>query len=77
MGELPQIDVKLCTLCGACVAGCPQEVLALTPQGPVFVHPEACLYCADCEGLCPVGAIRCEFTIVGPETSGGKDERIY
>ncbi len=66
MSELPQVDNRMCTRCGACVAGCPHQVLALTLEGVTFEHPEACTFCADCEGLCPVGAIRCEFTIEGP-----------
>ncbi len=64
--ELPQINQALCTRCGACVEVCPAHVLAMTAEGPAFVHPEDCLYCTDCEAICPVGAIRCEFIIVGP-----------
>ncbi len=37
---LPTINKNLCTLCGACVTGCPEEALVMEEQGPTYLHPE-------------------------------------
>ncbi|MGD2143691.1 MAG: 4Fe-4S binding protein [Anaerolineae bacterium] len=37
-------------------------------HGPSIVRPADCTYCADCEPVCPQGAIRCTYEIVwGPK----------
>lgn len=61
--RLPEIDLTLCTRCGACVAGCPTAAIELLADGPVITRPQDCTFCTDCEALCPASAIRCEFEI--------------
>jgi formate hydrogenlyase subunit 6/NADH:ubiquinone oxidoreductase subunit I len=60
----PQINLALCDRCGACVEGCPVDALVMTEHGPEFSSPLTCTYCTDCEGLCPVGAIRAPLNVV-------------
>ena len=52
-----QIDLDLCTGCGACVAVCPFCALTQRPSdGKVEVN-EACTACGACIEVCPVGAL--------------------
>ncbi len=60
---LPEIDLARCTGCGECAQGCPQSVLVMQDDRPVFDHPQDCTFCADCEALCTSHAIRCAFEI--------------
>ncbi|HUW65781.1 MAG TPA: aldo/keto reductase [Spirochaetia bacterium] len=46
-----------CTLCGTCVAVCPQKALRLGPRGPV-VEEEICLHCGYCGAACPEFLLR-------------------
>ena len=61
---LPVINRQRCSLCGDCIEKCTANVLVMASQGPVFARPEDCTYCADCEAICPEGAIRCALEIV-------------
>ena len=54
----PIINYNLCTKCGLCVTGCSVDAMRMTSTGPVLNKPTTCIYCTDCEGLCPTGAIR-------------------
>jgi NAD-dependent dihydropyrimidine dehydrogenase PreA subunit len=66
---LPIINLERCDRCGVCIAGCPENALTMTDQGPSFIIPVTCTYCTDCEALCPQGAIRTPFTVVwAPES---------
>ncbi|MBN2510840.1 MAG: nitroreductase family protein [Spirochaetales bacterium] len=48
-----------CRACGACIAECPNTVLAADADGvPAFVHPERCIECGRCMARCPEGIIR-------------------
>ena len=64
---MPEINAAICTLCGRCVAECPQGAASLV-GGRVVLDEERCVYCGDCEGLCPVGAIALPYDIVLDET---------
>lgn len=67
--RLPIINLTRCDRCGKCIAGCPENALIMTDEGPTFANPITCNYCTDCEALCPLGAIRAPMTISwGPET---------
>jgi NAD-dependent dihydropyrimidine dehydrogenase PreA subunit len=59
----PIIYYNLCTNCGLCVIGCPEDALQMTSKGPVLHEPTKCTYCTDCENLCPTGAIRTPLTV--------------
>jgi MinD superfamily P-loop ATPase len=55
--DLPDIDSRLCTLCGDCVAVCPTECLAIAREIEVVLLPQSCISCGVCEAVCPVTAI--------------------
>jgi ferredoxin len=61
---LPEIDLELCDRCGVCVTGCPTEAVDMGPNGPCIARPEDCTYCAQCDAICPNGAITCRYEIV-------------
>lgn len=61
---LPSIDANRCLGCGACVWGCPVHAVELLDGLALIVRPDDCNYCAECESLCPHGAIACPFEIV-------------
>jgi NAD-dependent dihydropyrimidine dehydrogenase PreA subunit len=62
--QSPEINVNKCTGCGECVDWCPNDVVNLVEGKAIAVHPENCQYCADCEAICPSGAITCPFEII-------------
>ena len=55
--QLPDIDARLCTLCGDCVAVCPTECLSVARGLEVVLVPQTCINCGVCEAVCPVDAI--------------------
>jgi formate hydrogenlyase subunit 6/NADH:ubiquinone oxidoreductase subunit I len=55
--ELPDIDSRLCTLCGDCVDVCPTECLAIAREIEVVLSPQTCINCTVCAAICPVAAI--------------------
>ena len=64
-GEI-EVDMKKCTLCGACAELCPAFVLvdrkstadALVPFDNLLVDREKCDYCGICVPFCPEDAIK-------------------
>ena len=59
-----QVASKLCKACLYCVYSCNKDVFeqgkALNPQGYEYVaavHPEQCVGCLTCIGICPDFAI--------------------
>jgi len=52
---LLQIDLKSCTLCGACAKYCPLNALSIK-DGAINVSEE-CSLCGMCVDICPEGAI--------------------
>ena len=61
--NLPVIDRKKCTLCGECIDACELHTLDIQNEQVIFIKPDLCNYCADCEGVCAQGAIRVEYEI--------------
>lgn len=59
----PQIIRDRCTNCGACVAACHADALALSGSTPTVVEISRCDYCGECEAVCPTNAIRCPYEI--------------
>ena len=55
--QLPEIDSRLCTVCGDCVDVCPTACLSIARQREVVLVPQACITCDVCEAVCPVAAI--------------------
>jgi thioredoxin reductase/ferredoxin len=54
----PQIDLRQCIGCGACVQACPEEgVLALAYGQAAVVHGARCVGHGRCADACPTGAI--------------------
>jgi len=43
---------------------CHASALAIQDGIAVFVSPEECDYCTDCEAVCAVAAIACPFEVV-------------
>jgi NAD-dependent dihydropyrimidine dehydrogenase PreA subunit len=54
-GYVAQIDRAACSLCGACIDGCPFDALALRDDF-VELNWEKCLGCGACQALCPSNA---------------------
>jgi len=54
VGEAPSTDRALCTLCGACAAGCPTGAIAVNAS--VSTDPAACILCSACVKGCPTRA---------------------
>ena len=50
------IDPNLCTGCGACVAVCPADAIALDEEC-ARIDGDLCTGCGTCVDECPVGAI--------------------
>ena len=55
--ELPDIDPRLCTVCGDCVAVCPTDCLAIARNVEVALMPQSCISCGVCAVVCPAAAI--------------------
>ncbi len=53
----PEIDKKLCTVCGTCVEECPTDVFLIEEATVVIAHEEGCTECGTCELGCPEEAI--------------------
>lgn len=61
---LPEIDEEKCEGCGDCVEGCHVQAVELVNSKALIVRPQDCDYCAECESLCPPGAISCPLEII-------------
>lgn len=54
---IPKVDPERCSACGACVAFCQYNALALAGAGGLLVFPELCHDCGGCIRLCPEQAL--------------------
>ncbi len=50
--------------CGNCVLRCPANALDLRSEKAALVFPERCSYCAECQDVCPEGAITLPYEVV-------------
>lgn len=74
--SVPEIDEKLCRLCGACAEFCKFNALGVSGKR-VLVFKELCHSCGGCRMVCPVGAVKeREFTIGFTETAESGDRRF-
>ena len=55
--ELPDIDSRLCTVCGDCAYVCPTDCLLIARSIEVVLVPQSCINCGVCEAVCLVTAI--------------------
>ncbi|AEF95152.1 nitrite and sulphite reductase 4Fe-4S region [Desulfotomaculum nigrificans CO-1-SRB] len=53
---VPEIGAG-CTMCGLCVAACPDDCIVLGEAGPI-IDRQVCLNCGKCAAKCPTGAIK-------------------
>lgn len=53
---MPYVVSDECILCGACVAGCPNEAITEGETKSV-INYELCVECGTCAENCPTGAI--------------------
>lgn len=73
--NVPNINVKLCKACGACVQACKTGAIHINASGSGEAHseidPDACIRCGYCFRVCPTDAIKYGELI--PKTvKGGK-----
>ena len=45
----PHINRDMCTDCGDCINACPTNALGQRDGKSSLIHPQLCIYCADCE----------------------------
>ena len=67
MAEMPEIDLEKCTGCGLCIDVCSCHALTIVENVVTIIETEECGWCAQCEVVCPTGAIACPFEIVVEE----------
>ncbi|MBN1163400.1 MAG: 4Fe-4S dicluster domain-containing protein [Candidatus Krumholzibacteriota bacterium] len=56
--KIIDIDRRLCIVCGACSAACPNEALIIEGMNLEFI-PERCRPCGQAAIVCPTGALTC------------------
>ena len=59
VNDLPwkiEYHAERCTMCGSCVAVCPQSCIT-GGEPPFVIRQEHCLHCGNCLRACPVGAV--------------------
>ena len=64
MLEMPIVNRSLCNGCGLCAIVCQCKALALVGDLAVVIETAECGWCAECEAVCPTGAISCPYEIV-------------
>jgi len=66
---VPQIDAKLCTLCGTCATACEFNALAVIGD-KVMVFNDLCHGCGTCMFVCPEKAITETAKVIGKLENG-------
>lgn len=68
MARMPVIDREKCDGCGLCVSVCHCNILVLVDNVVTIIEKKKCgscnRWCAQCELVCPTGAIMCPCEIV-------------
>ena len=64
MAEMPLVDREKCNGCGLCVKVCLCQALVMVDNVITVIETGECLWCTECEAVCPTGAITCPFEIV-------------
>jgi ferredoxin len=59
----PVIYPEMCNGCGICVDVCAKGILYLDKQRITVRTDGSCDWCANCEAVCPAGAIACPYVI--------------
>lgn len=72
---VPQVDLDVCTRCGACAHACQSSAIAVIRQA-VLTFPNICSGCGACSYVCPVGAITEVLREVGVTLSGVTPEGL-
>lgn len=57
---VPTISASKCTACGLCLEKCDVQAIALAPKAQI--DPKVCIGCAGCIAVCPIGAIRNDWS---------------
>ena len=60
----PVFDDKKCIQCGACITGCPPQVISKTKTG-VEADLDGCIRCFCCQELCPEDAVDIHRPLLG------------
>ena len=66
---VPEVDLELCTRCGACAEACQFSAIAVIRQA-VLTFPDLCAGCGACAYVCPTDAITEVQRQVGNTTTG-------
>ncbi|MFC2010028.1 ATP-binding protein [Chloroflexota bacterium] len=71
MAEILVIEPEKCDGCGLCIGVCSCNILVLVDNVITIVRKKDCggcaRWCAQCEAVCPNGAITCPFEVVVEE----------
>ena len=67
MHIMPEIVIEKCNGCGLCVSVCHCNAFIISDDTVEVVEVDNCHYCAECEAICPTGAISCSYEILFEE----------
>jgi len=64
VAKIPLVDPEKCSGCGLCISACECNALVLVNDIISIIETGECVWCTECEVVCPTGAITCPFEIV-------------